>query len=1043
MVATVNEGELVSTGRPGRVLVVGESDRTARTTATLASAFPSSALSTAGSSRTAADRLDGVDCVVCEIDGDPATALDPLRERAPAVPILALASEDAAVDALDAGATDVVYADEPDAVVVTRVRNAVHRSRLERRPTTDAGRYQSLLDATSAPVLLADEEGRLEWAGPAIERWTDFTPDELEHTPLVRLVHPDDRDSIRSATEAISTATLGATRRVQCRLRRRDETWRASTLVFVNRLADPFLEGVVVTVQDTPSVSARRDAVIDAIDRPVFALGPDWEVTVANDAARQFLGRDVDAVEGLVVWDLLPEAVTGDWYERLQEARETGSAVEFEVDDPPDGDLLVVGAYPSAAGTAVTVSERDAAEFEPYRDRIDLYEATLDAVEEAVLVVEDGLVVVANAAAFELTDADVVVGRSLRSLFDEDLAARIEGRASSPVRRLDPIEWTIERDAESVRVAVTVVPLDDGRSACVVRDVTDRDRIERTLESLSTAIDGFYRTETAVGVYQTAAEMGRDVLQADHVVCYRQETDAFRPVAVAADDPESLDPPTIPTDESPLDDVLEEDAATILDRFDALSFGGGTDVIGPPITVSLGDVGVLVAASSSQPFDARDLAYADVVAGTARIALDRIEREAVRRDRERELTALRDRCERLSTLIDCHRAVDRLFVEAERPDALARGVCAELSALDRVDLAWIGEPTSGDEVAVLARAGSPSGYVDDVVAPADAERDEPVFDAITSRTPRSVDTIALEGPESGWRRSALEYGLQSVEAVPIVYDGFVYGALGVYSDRPAAFDDPTRRFLEDLGVALAAALNAADAKRALLADEFVELELDLGSGADELLSSIARRTDGEITLETVVPRDDGRSTVLLAIAGADDDAVIDAVEEFDRVETARILTRDGDELRVEVRVEGPTVAEQLADHGGVVRAIDAVDDRARLFVELPSGANVRSFVDAVRETHPGTELLARRGRRHARPDVRAFRTAVDARLTDRQLEILRTAYFSGFFEWPRERTGEEVAESLGISQPTFNRHFRAAERSLFELLFEERRAVSR
>lgn len=41
-------------------------------------------------------------------------------------------------------------------------------------------------------------------------------------------------------------------------------------------------------------------------------------------------------------------------------------------------------------------------------------------------------------------------------------------------------------------------------------------------------------------------------------------------------------------------------------------------------------------------------------------------------------------------------------------------------------------------------------------------------------------------------------------------------------------------------------------------------------------------------------------------------------------------------------------------------------------------------------------------------------------------EVLGTAYFAGFFDWPRASTGEDVAELLGVPQPTVNRHLRLA-----------------
>ena len=50
---------------------------------------------------------------------------------------------------------------------------------------------------------------------------------------------------------------------------------------------------------------------------------------------------------------------------------------------------------------------------------------------------------------------------------------------------------------------------------------------------------------------------------------------------------------------------------------------------------------------------------------------------------------------------------------------------------------------------------------------------------------------------------------------------------------------------------------------------------------------------------------------------------------------------------------------------------------------------------------------------------------------------IETAYSAGYFEWPRESSGEAVADLLDITQPTFNKHLRAAEREAFSLLLSE------
>jgi predicted DNA binding protein len=58
-------------------------------------------------------------------------------------------------------------------------------------------------------------------------------------------------------------------------------------------------------------------------------------------------------------------------------------------------------------------------------------------------------------------------------------------------------------------------------------------------------------------------------------------------------------------------------------------------------------------------------------------------------------------------------------------------------------------------------------------------------------------------------------------------------------------------------------------------------------------------------------------------------------------------------------------------------------------------------------------------------------------LTDRQRAALEAAYYAGFFEWPREHSGESVADSLGVSPPTFHQHIRAAENKVMQAFLED------
>lgn len=60
-----------------------------------------------------------------------------------------------------------------------------------------------------------------------------------------------------------------------------------------------------------------------------------------------------------------------------------------------------------------------------------------------------------------------------------------------------------------------------------------------------------------------------------------------------------------------------------------------------------------------------------------------------------------------------------------------------------------------------------------------------------------------------------------------------------------------------------------------------------------------------------------------------------------------------------------------------------------------------------------------------------------AKLTDTELKVLREAYVSGYYEWPRPKDLGEVSKMLSLSKPTVLYHIRNAERKLIGSLLEK------
>lgn len=1044
----MSDGGTVAVGDVGRVLVLGETDRAETAGSILESAFGSSLVAvrspTAGLARL--DR-DAVDCVVCEFRSAERSIVTAIRDRDRDVPVVAIVDGSEASAALEAGADDVVRSDDPDDAVVGRVRNAIERSRL-RRERGDAEPYRSILAHSDALVLVVDGSGEISYASPPVEARTGYTPDDLERTGLERLVHPDDREDAIETLAEVTDDPLGSTRRLTARLRHADGTWHRYELAATNRLEDPTVDGVVLTVADRiaePKAGAERTIPASAVDRladAFFTLASDWTIRYANEAASGLLDRDRRALPGTVVWELLPESAKGEFYERFEEAKRTGSPVEFVQEYPPLSGPLEVRVHPSADGLSVYAREApdEEAIAEDRLKRLETIESALDSIDDGVFVLEGDRIVHANAPAFDLAGREVLVGDDVASVFGDDVAAEIDSRASSPiVRRSEPIEAALDGDGTPTPVAVSVAPLPvDGRVACVVRDASDREATDRAVRAIARAIDDALAAETRPEVRRAAVDAARSAFECDLVCCYLAVDGTLEPTAYAVGEAGvTVDLPVLDANETIVGDAIGREGAVLYEAADLQRFRERTGIRATrAVAAPIDEDGVLLATSvDPERFTRRSLVVADAIAEAATGGFRVLDRESRIAERERALSRKRGRLDRLEAYLDARRTIDRAIVRARTREEIERAVVDALSELEDVAFVWIGEAEAASaRVTPRARAGDDDGYLESVSVPLSAEAGEPTGRAIATGERAAVETI--EAGDGEWRREAATRGFRSIVSLPLAYDDYAYGALSIYGTRPSAFDEPARSVLTEIAEALARAMNAVETKRALLTDGVIELAFLLREDRD-VLSSLAQRLDAEIELQSIVPEREGRSIVFFRAIGVEPEAVEDALAEFDAVGRVRLVRERDDGPEFEVELSGSTIATAIVEHGGVLRSIAAGDEATRLTVDVERGADVRSFVEMLDRKYPGVELVARRERDRSAGSPRPFRAELRERLTDRQRRAIETAYYRGFFEWPRASTGEEVAEALGVSQPTFNRHFRSAERKLFELLFEE------
>lgn len=198
-----------------------------------------------------------------------------------------------------------------------------------------------------------------------------------------------------------------------------------------------------------------------------------------------------------------------------------------------------------------------------------------------------------------------------------------------------------------------------------------------------------------------------------------------------------------------------------------------------------------------------------------------------------------------------------------------------------------------------------------------------------------------------------------------------------------------------------------------LSDEQIE-----AMGYGELVSLV--REAGLRNLELL--EDDGRGGVSqIEVEQRLDEDRLDAIDSVDDWE---FITAKEDTYLYLLEVRALEMPEDAAvDHEDLVGMCDpTVGDRGLLLSLVGPHEAIREMLRDFRQAGVDPDL-------HKLSDYDGGQRTLDA-LTDRQLEILQTAYDMGFYEVPREASTEDVAEEVGLDSATVSEHLQRAERNL-------------
>ncbi|RBI58980.1 bacterio-opsin activator [halophilic archaeon] len=791
--------------------------------------------------------------------------------------------------------------------------------------------------------------------------------------------------------------------------------------------------------------------------RFVAVLDPDGTVRRVNDAGLGYLGLSEQAVVGQRFW-ALPWADSHTSRRQVQRAvrdGRTGTYTEFEAGLALAGDEakfeFTVRPVGDETVSSLVVEGHDLEERarleEELRESEELHRVTLNNMTDTVLITDDQ-----GEFTYVCPNVHFIFGYSVEEIYEfgtidallgEDLFDRATLESESVLTNIECTATDKDGRDHTLLVNVRTVSIQGGTTLYSCRDITKRKKREEALTQLHQTSRDLLYAERYPEIADRVVTDAKSILPTAATAVYQfdREENVLAPARVAEELASLLGTlPAVSLDQTNaierafVGEETQRPADAACDERGPSPLSGLDDYI----VVPLGGHGVFVAAAAdADVFDAVSEEITELLAATTEAAFDRVERETELRERDRALQEQNRRLSRLNRVNEFIREIDQALVRAETRTTIEEAVCQQLTTDDRFSFAWVSETTaSNGTLQPSTWAGDEQGYLDSVSLTRDADPDggEPTVRAGERRETTYVSNVADHLRSEEWRKEAVSRGFQSVFAIPLVYDDVLFGTVGVYASRPDAFDDMSRSVLRELGNTVASAINAVQRKEALQSDTVVELEYTI-PGSSTVLGRLVDAANSSITVEGSVRRDDETTLVFARVDDGSVEAVVDAAAELVGVSGANVLqSTDGGGL-VGLRVLDPFVTTVLADHGAVLRHFEATPRDVRATIAVPESVPIRSIDEVITNLYDAAELVAQRTEPQT-PGRASLSDDVLDQLTDRQREVARMAYHSGFFDADRDVTGRDVAAMLDISHTAFYDHVRRIQRKLFVSLFE-------
>jgi diguanylate cyclase (GGDEF)-like protein/PAS domain S-box-containing protein len=214
----------------------------------------------------------------------------------------------------------------------------------------DARTHAAALSQHSSDVVaIAGPDSGLAWVSPAVEEMLGYPVDAMIGKCAVDLVHPDDVDAVVSRFLTVG-GDPSVTPTVELRLLRSDGDYRWFQCSLANRLDDPDVRGIVMSMHDIHARRCSEDAlrmselrmrsILETAADAIVTSDDTGTIIEFNQAAERMFRRSASDMIGRLYYEILgPKAGNKMWPRRAIDAARSGIPMEI-VTQRADGEAF-------------------------------------------------------------------------------------------------------------------------------------------------------------------------------------------------------------------------------------------------------------------------------------------------------------------------------------------------------------------------------------------------------------------------------------------------------------------------------------------------------------------------------------------------------------------------------------------------------------------------------------------------------------------------------------------------------------------------------